>query len=280
MLNHRPARSTLALLASSIVLPLGVAQAATPTTDTATTSTQSTAAQSTAATTPTTTTTAASASTPTTATTESVTSSSATSPAATTTATTTSTTSAPAATSWHGSPGKQRSGSHDLVMSVSHTAHAASDPTDTISDYKFAPATITIHVGDTITWVNNGPAPHTATASNGSFNTGTLQKGQSASHTFAQAGTFAYICTIHPFMHGTVVVLAAASSSTTSGSSGSSGSNSTPSSSGATSTTATTATASTSGGLPNTGMNLAGAVAAGVLLAGGGVALRRRLSRG
>ena len=108
-------------------------------------------------------------------------------------------------------------------MHVSHTAHAASDPADIISDFKFSPATITIHVGDTITWTNNGPAPHTATASNGSFDTGNLNKGQSASHTFTQAGTFAYICSIHPFMHGTVVVLANAST-TNNNSSGSGGS--------------------------------------------------------
>lgn len=162
-------------------------------------------------------------------------------------------------------------------MHVSHTAHAASDPADIISDFKFSPATLTIHVGDTITWTNNGPAPHTATANNGSFDTGNLNKGQSASHTFTQAGTFAYICSIHPFMHGTVVVLANASTPTNSNSSGSSGSSgsSTP-----TTPTATTAAVTASGsGLPNTGMNLLGAVIAGALLAGGGVVLRRRLAR-
>ena len=78
----------------------------------------------------------------------------------------------------------------------------------TIADFQFTPATITIHVGDTVTWVNNGPSAHTATASNNSFNTGVLPKGHSASHTFTTAGTFSYICSIHPFMHGTVIVLA------------------------------------------------------------------------
>ncbi len=90
-------------------------------------------------------------------------------------------------------------------------AHAAGDPANTISDFKFTPGTTTIHVGDAITWTNSGPSPHTATASDGSFDTGTLAKGASASHTFTHSGTFAYICKIHPFMKGTVVVLAAAS---------------------------------------------------------------------
>ncbi len=95
------------------------------------------------------------------------------------------------------------------------TAHAASGTTVTIADFQFSPATITIHVGDTVTWVNNGPSAHTATANDGSFNTGVLQKGHSASHTFTKAGTFTYICMIHPFMHGTVVVLASTTSTTT-----------------------------------------------------------------
>ena len=92
-------------------------------------------------------------------------------------------------------------------------AHAAGDPSDTIVDFKFSPATVTIHVGDTITWTNQGNQPHTATASDGSFNTGTLHTGQSASHTFTKAGTFTYICSIHPFMHGTVIVQASSSAS-------------------------------------------------------------------
>ena len=103
-----------------------------------------------------------------------------------------------------------------------HRVHAAGDPGDTISDFQFSPGTLTIHVGDTVTWTNNGPSPHTATASGGSFDTGTLQRGQSASHTFGQAGTFAYICRIHPFMHGTVVVVGGSSGSSPGGSSGSS----------------------------------------------------------
>ena len=57
--------------------------------------------------------------------------------------------------------------------------------------------------GDTVTWSNNGPTGHSATANDGSFDTGILQKGSSGSHTFSQAGTFSYICTPHPFMKGT-----------------------------------------------------------------------------
>ena len=99
-----------------------------------------------------------------------------------------------------------------------------------ISDFKFAPGTVTVSVGDTVTWSNSGPTGHSATATDGSFDTGILAKGSSGSHTFSQAGTFSYICKPHPFMKGKIVVTAAGSSgggsSAGSGSGGSSGSGS------------------------------------------------------
>jgi LPXTG-motif cell wall-anchored protein len=87
-------------------------------------------------------------------------------------------------------------------------AIAAASGSVTIADFSFAPATITVSQGDTVTWTNDGPTPHSATASDGSFDTGIFPKGQSRSHTFNDAGTFAYICTPHPYMKGTVVVQA------------------------------------------------------------------------
>lgn len=89
------------------------------------------------------------------------------------------------------------------------SARAAQSGTVVISDFQFTPATITINQGDTVTWTNDGPTPHSATASDGSFDTGVFVAGQSRSYTFTEAGTFAYICTPHPNMRGTVVVNAA-----------------------------------------------------------------------
>ena len=88
-------------------------------------------------------------------------------------------------------------------------AKVASSASVTISDFKFTPSTVTVNVGDTITWTNDGPTVHSATAKDGSFDTGLLDKGKSGSATFDKAGTIAYICTPHPFMKGTVVVQAA-----------------------------------------------------------------------
>ncbi len=148
------------------------------------------------------------------------------------------------------------------------TAHAASsDPTVTIADFQFSPATITVHVGDTVTWMNNGPSAHTATAKDGSFNTGVLQKGKSASHTFNTAGTFTYICSIHPFMHGTVVVLANTTSTTPT----------TTSTTPTTTTPSSTSSQATVPTLPMTGFALTGTVLAGLLLTGLGLILRRKL---
>jgi len=83
----------------------------------------------------------------------------------------------------------------------------------TIADFAFTPPSITVKVGDTVTWTNNGPSTHTATADDGSFDSGNLAQGKTFSHTFQTAGTFSYHCTIHPFMKAEVVVQAGSSAS-------------------------------------------------------------------
>jgi plastocyanin len=87
---------------------------------------------------------------------------------------------------------------------------AAADQTVTIESLQFRPATVTVEVGDTVTWSNQDGVPHTATADDDSFDTGNIAGGSSASQTFATAGSFPYHCEVHPSMTGTVVVQAAA----------------------------------------------------------------------
>jgi len=139
-------------------------------------------------------------------------------------------------------------------------AHAAAGATVAIRDFSFGPATIAVHVGDTVTWSNAGPTPHTATANDGSFDTGTLKAGQSGSHTFASAGTFVYHCTLHPFMRATVQVTAVASGGGTS----------------APPPTQAAATPSASRGptLPRTGLSAPGLAGLGALMLLCGVLLR------
>jgi len=76
-----------------------------------------------------------------------------------------------------------------------------------IASFKYAPPTVTVKRGGTVTWTNEDKAQHTATVKDGTgFDTGTLETGKSKPVTFDKAGTFACICEFHPFMKGTVVV--------------------------------------------------------------------------
>ena len=156
-------------------------------------------------------------------------------------------------------------------------AIAAASAGVTISDFQFAPGNVTVNVGETVTWSNNGPTGHSATATNGSFDTGVLQKGSSGSHTFSQAGTFSYFCKPHPFMKGTIVVQAAQTGGGTSGgtSGGSTGSGATGST-GSAGTGATASQAEAGPTLPNTGGDSAPLLVLGGLLLALGVAVHRR----
>ncbi len=75
-----------------------------------------------------------------------------------------------------------------------------------IDNFAFAPATLTVPVGTTVTWTNHDEEPHTVVANDGSFRSPGLDGKTTFSFTFTKAGTYDYICSIHPFMHGTVVV--------------------------------------------------------------------------
>ncbi len=82
-----------------------------------------------------------------------------------------------------------------------------------ISSFSFAfdPVTVTVRVGDSVTWRNAvGDPDHTATSDTGGWDSGDIKPGGSRTVTFATAGTFAYHCRYHPIMKGTVVVRAAA----------------------------------------------------------------------
>jgi plastocyanin len=147
-------------------------------------------------------------------------------------------------------------------------ALAAASSAVTISDFKFAPTGVTINVGDTVTWSNSGPTAHSATANDGSFDTGILQKGASGSHTFTQAGTFSYFCKPHPFMKATITVVAAAADN--GGDTGSSGSGTSAD------TSATGSQADTGSGLPSTGLDIGGVAVLGLMTLLMGAYLRRR----
>jgi plastocyanin len=76
-----------------------------------------------------------------------------------------------------------------------------------IVEFTYEPDPVTVKVGGKVIWLNQDTAPHTATADDGSFDTGTLQRGKLKSETFKEPGTFTYFCQVHPTMHGTVEVV-------------------------------------------------------------------------
>ena len=75
-----------------------------------------------------------------------------------------------------------------------------------IVNFKFTPAEVTVKAGTTIRWTNHGYVPHTVDFTGGAVHSGVLNNGNQFTHTFTTPGTYPYICHIHPFMHGTVVV--------------------------------------------------------------------------
>jgi LPXTG-motif cell wall-anchored protein len=152
----------------------------------------------------------------------------------------------------------------------------AAPGTVTISDFEFGPASITVGVGDTVTWTNAGPTPHSATGDG--FDTGIFEEGETRSQTFNEAGEFAYICTPHPNMKGTVIVRAAAAQpeddaeSPEAGSEAAGGGDSTA---GGASTPTDSADVAT---LPATGIDAGGLFALGLMTLALGALLRRRTS--
>jgi plastocyanin len=80
----------------------------------------------------------------------------------------------------------------------------AADRSIEMRDFAFSPRTVEIRVGDRVTWTNRDGVEHNAT--NGSFDTGLLAEGESASIRFTAPGTYEFFCTPHPSMTGTVIV--------------------------------------------------------------------------
>jgi plastocyanin len=92
----------------------------------------------------------------------------------------------------------------------------AANPAVTITEsgqrYHFTPGTISIQVGQTVTWTDSTDAPHTVTSdqAGGPMQSSLINQGGTYHVTFTSAGDFAYHCDVHPYMHGTVHVEAAA----------------------------------------------------------------------
>lgn len=76
-----------------------------------------------------------------------------------------------------------------------------------IKGFEFAPSVLKVKPGDTVTWINRDIAPHTATARDGSWDTGRLNKGQSATIIVTNDFSSAYFCRFHPMMEASIEVV-------------------------------------------------------------------------
>ena len=87
-------------------------------------------------------------------------------------------------------------------------AQAAATHQVLMSGYAFSPRTLTITAGDTVTWTNRDQAPHDVKTTSGpaSIHSPMLSKGGTWSHTFTTAGTYGYVCTVHPDMTAQLAV--------------------------------------------------------------------------
>jgi plastocyanin len=72
--------------------------------------------------------------------------------------------------------------------------------------FAFNPTSVTVKKGQKVTWTNSDSAPHNVTSSDGTIKSKDFTNGQSFTYTATKAGTFHYICTIHPQMKATLIV--------------------------------------------------------------------------
>jgi plastocyanin len=87
------------------------------------------------------------------------------------------------------------------------TMPAAADPNMVVmKNFDFAPMAITVPVGATVTWTNLDGEPHTVVSVDGTFRSSALDQNDTYSFTFKKAGTYKYLCSIHPKMMASITV--------------------------------------------------------------------------
>jgi plastocyanin len=96
-------------------------------------------------------------------------------------------------------------GIHDALARPGGKAQASRAAGVDIDHFAFHPPALHIAKGGAVAFTNSSGTAHTATRP-GSFDTGRIKPGTTVVVRFKQKGTFAYHCTIHPFMHGKIVV--------------------------------------------------------------------------
>jgi amicyanin len=94
-----------------------------------------------------------------------------------------------------------------LALAFGFSASAvAADAKVTIDNFTFDPPKLTVKAGTTVTWVNRDDIPHTVASSTRVFKSKALDTDNSFTFTFTTPGSYAYFCSLHPHMTGTIVV--------------------------------------------------------------------------
>lgn len=92
------------------------------------------------------------------------------------------------------------------ALLVSAPALAGEADTITIKNFDYSPMAMTVSAGTTVTWHNMDGEPHTVVSVDGLFRSAALDSGESFAFKFTKAGTFKYVCSIHPKMIATITV--------------------------------------------------------------------------
>ncbi|HSY07693.1 MAG TPA: cupredoxin family copper-binding protein [Steroidobacteraceae bacterium] len=88
----------------------------------------------------------------------------------------------------------------------SSTAATQDPPRIVVKDFMFAPNSLTVKAGVTVTWTNMDDEPHTVVSDTGMFRSGAMDTNESFTFKFDKPGTYRFTCSIHPRMVGTIVV--------------------------------------------------------------------------
>ncbi len=94
-----------------------------------------------------------------------------------------------------------------VVRAKPHKAAVAHVSIGTVhGEYAFLPHKIVIRAGTTVTWTNRSNAFHTVTEANSTWTSAAFTTRKSFSHNFSKPGTYHYVCALHGYMTGIVVV--------------------------------------------------------------------------
>jgi plastocyanin len=93
-----------------------------------------------------------------------------------------------------------------LLKLAQPAAGADAAPEVIIDNYAFSPASPTVKVGTTVTWINHDDDAHTVDSTQGKFKSATLNKGDKFDFRFSEAGEYPFYCRFHPKMTGKIIV--------------------------------------------------------------------------